>query len=212
LILVVVIVCLVAPVWSATVASVFQQTTATNSSERQQAIALYDQKKFSEARELLAAIVKKNKTDHLAWYYLGFTYLQQKKYKDASKALETAVKINPGFAAAHSGLGYLLLFRGKWKEAIQAAEVALRIDPKLADAHYVLGVGHLRTGDESAAVVNADAAIDLNPKFAPAYLLKSQAIVAQLGETAVNHPYRSPVTPQIRRADYAQAAGALQNI
>ena len=184
-----------------------QSATTASSAERQRAIALYDQKKFAEALDLLLAVVKKNKEDHLAWSYLGYALVQQKKYKAASKAFETALKLRPDIALVHSGLAYSFLFRSKWSDAIRAADNALRLNPNLADAYYAIAVAHLRTDKQDEALQNADSAIKINPRFAAAYLVKSQALTTFRGDVLVADESEST---EARRARFAQAAEALE--
>ncbi len=175
--------------------------------QRQRAISLYKEQKYEEARVLLLGVVKQDKEDYLAWYYLGFANIQHRKHKDASKAFETALKLRPDFAAARSGLGYSLLFRNKFSESIRAAQAALSLDPNLADAYYVIGVAHLRTNHQAEAINNAEKALKVNPQFAAAYLLISQAHTDFVGNAPVAEDAE---LPDARRKRFEQAANALE--
>lgn len=189
------------------------QSTATASQttsvdvDRQRAISLYHGKKYAEARTLLLNVIKGNKQDHLAWYYLGLIYIQQKKPKDASKAFETALRFRPDFAAGHSGLAYSLFFRNKLSAAVSAAQMALKLDPNLADAYYLIGVARLRTDNEDEALRNAEMALKLAPAFAPAYLLKSQALTSFIGAALLAEENE---VADARRDRFAKAAVALE--
>jgi cytochrome c-type biogenesis protein CcmH/NrfG len=175
--------------------------------ERQRAIALFDQRKFAEALDALRSVVAKDKSDHVAWYYLGFALTQQKKLKDASKAFETALKLRPNFPAAHSALGYSFLLRSKLSDAIREARAALKMDPNLVEAYYVIGAARLRSDDHKDALQNAEAALKINSRFAAAYLLKSQALTTFLGDALVTDISERS---EARRARFEQAAEALE--
>jgi len=152
--------------------------SAAQANNRNRGIQLYRERKFIEATKILRSVVKEDKTDHEAWYYLGLVLLPQPgKTKDAAKAFETAIKLQPNFASAHTGLAYTALQRNKSTEAVRESRAALHLDPTLAEPHYLIGVVHLRASDPEEALSEAGEAIRLNPDFAPAYLLRSQALV-----------------------------------
>lgn len=95
----------------AVLAQSIQSAATVSTTERQHAIALFDQRKFAEALDLLRAVVAKDKADHVAWYYLGFALIQEKKFKDASKAFETALKLRPKFSCRTFRPGLLISFK-----------------------------------------------------------------------------------------------------
>lgn len=193
---------------TATVASA--QMTATpvaNAEERQRGIELYRQEKFAEASKLLQKVLKKNRSDDEAWYYLGLALLHQsKEIKEASKAFETSLKLRPNFAPAHAGLAYSLLLREKTTDALRKAQQAISIDPTIPEAHYVSGVALLRMGNREDALREANEAIKLDPQVAPPYLLKSQALVTL--ESVPLSPGQDGRA--IRIARYRDAADALE--
>lgn len=154
-----------------------------NNDERQRGIELYQQKDYVAASDVLKRVVKRDKTDDVAWSYLGFALLHQpKRLKDASKAFETAVKLRPDSGGAHVGLAYSLLKRNKTAEAVRAARTAVRIDPNNFEAHYIIGVIRLQAGDPDEARQEAETAIKINAKFASAHLLKSQSLLSSIAQ------------------------------
>lgn len=184
--------------------SAFAQTSPVNL--RLRGIELYQQKKYSEAAEVLKQAITKDKTDADAWYFLGLALITDPKgLKDASKAFETAVKLRPNFAAARTGLAYALLLRNKTDSAAREARAALELDSTIADAYYVLGVTRLRAGAREEALKNAEAAIKLQPKVAAAYLLKSQALVSFLGDALIGEAEESADDRKARNSAAAEA-------
>ena len=100
-----------------TVAFAQTRSSPVNAEERQRGIDLYRQQKFADAAKILQKLVKKDRLDDEAWYYLGLALLHQpKRIKEASKAFETALKLRPNFTAARVGLSYSLLLRNKLAE------------------------------------------------------------------------------------------------
>ena len=205
------------------------QSLATGSSaqieNRNRAIQLYRVDKFAEAVKILRSVVKDDKTDHEAWYFMGLALLPQGKNKDAARAFETAIKLQPRFAAAHTGLAYAALQRRKSSEAVLAARAALNIDPKIAEPHYIIGVVHITAKDFEEALNEANEAVRLGPEFAPAYLLKGQALIGvsakrSLDASRFTRTASPPPTPeerveqlQKRKATatlYKEAAESLQ--
>lgn len=167
----------------------------TNNEERQRGLELYQQRNYVAASDTLKKVVKRNRTDDLAWSYLGLALLHQpKRTKDAAKAFATALKLRPDSAVAHVGLAYSFLIQNRSSDAFREAEKALSIEPNTVEAHYIVGMVRLRTGEPAEAGEHAEAAIKMNANFALAYLLKSQALVSSLSYA--------------RKSRYAQAVSA----
>lgn len=184
----------------------FAQTNPTQDSiDRNRGIELYRQGKYSDASDFLKKLVKKNKTDEQAWYYLGLALARQRDYKVASKAFETALKLRPSSAASHAALSFALLQRNKLADALREADAALTIDPALADAHYVSGVVYLRSGKRESALSEAENALRISPGFAGAYLLKSQALVSFVGDVLIRPDADEPLKER-----YTQAGDAME--
>lgn len=166
--------------------------------KRNRAIELYRAGQFTEAVKVLRSVVKEDKTDHQAWYYLGLSLLSQSgKTKDAAKAFETTIRLQPRFALAHTGFAYVAMQRRKPSEAVLAARAALNIDPSMAEPHYIIGVVHITANDPAEALTEANQAVRLNPDFAPAHLLKSQALVGVYAKRGkdTRRTYQSPPPP-----------------
>ena len=102
-------------------------------------IALYNQKKFTEAETHLREAVRLESTDPIAHYYLGMTLISIKNYGGAEKELELAVT-NGGdnLALAHKYLGGLYM-GSKNPKAADELEKYLKLDPKAADAERIKG-------------------------------------------------------------------------
>ena len=183
-----------------------QVAPAPGLAERERGIAHYNQNKTKEAVSTLKSAVKKDKTDHQAWYYLGLAQVKLKDYKEAAKSLQKVVQLQPDFALGHNAMAYTALMRDRLSEAKREADLTLRLDPNIKEAHYISGVANLREGDTVKALKAAEVVIKLDPKLAVGYLLKSQALVGFAG-TPSSPPGEST---EVRNARYLEAAGALE--
>lgn len=175
-----------------------------NSPDHIRGVELYREGKYADASNLLKKVVKQDKSDDEAWYYIGLALIHQKKLKDAIKAFETALKLRPDSADSHAGLSYALLRRNNLDRALREAQAAQAINPELVDAHYVAGVAHLRLGHREFALQEAESVLKLNPNFANAYLLKSQALVSFYGSVLIEDE-----KVEAREGRYLQARDAL---
>lgn len=180
---------------------------APNNEERQRGIDLYQQRNYVGASDVLKKVVKRNKTDDVAWSYLGFALLRQpNRIKDASKAFKTVLKLRPDSGEAHVGLAYSFFIQNKLSEAEREAQTALSVGQNMFEAHYIIGLVHLRAGEPKMALKHAEAAIDINANFAPPFLLKSQALVSSSGRSPRKRS-AAPVTGTAKRAGKVAGLG-----
>ena len=172
------------------------------------AVQLIREGETKKALDFLKKVVKRNKTDGEAWYYIGVVSLQLSDFKKATEAFKKAVEMRPDLAAqAQAGYAYALVLRNRLDSATVAANKALAIEPKNIEALYTLAIIDLRKGAREEAIKRADEIVALQPNFAPAYLLKSQAFVSYAGGVL----YPDLNTPKSERSlSYKSAADALE--
>jgi TonB family protein len=189
--------------------SAYPQTVPTDpTADRIRGMALYQNKAYRQAAAVLKKVVKSNRGDADAWYYLGLSLIQDPdELNDASKAFEAAVKLLPSFVPARAALAYSLLLRNRLENAARHARAALEADPNNNEAHYVLGVVLLRSGAKEEALQHAEASIKLQPQAAAPYLLKSQALVRFLSGALISE-VDTPI--EDRKSRYREAAAALE--
>lgn len=74
-----------------------------------QGIAYFQEKKYSEAQEVLEQAIKKEPLDAEAYYYLGLTLFEGfEEYRKAEDHLKKAVELFPNWAEYHYALGEVL--------------------------------------------------------------------------------------------------------
>lgn len=202
--------------------AISQQPVESISEQRDRAIQLYKQGDAKGAAKILAAVVKQDKSDSDAWYFLGLALVRADDLSNARKAFEATVKLKPDFGHAHTGLAYTLMGAAKNEEAAREARRAIELNVVDPEAHYILGVMHLRLGRNAEAMREAELAIAQKPNLATAYLLKSQTLMAIEREASaesenVVRVHAKELTKEERRQRYrkslesfAAAADALQ--
>jgi TonB family protein len=146
--------------------------------DRIRGIQLYKDGNTKAAIDVLNSVVKRDKLDPDAWYYLGLALTRDNQISKGRKAFETATALLPNFGPAHTGFAYTLMLTGRDDDAEREAARAIELDVKDYQSYYILGVVQLNRRRYEEAQRNVEAAIRLNPKFAAAYLLKSEVYVA----------------------------------
>jgi TonB family protein len=176
--------------------------------ELEPVIKLLREGESKKAIELLKKVVKNNKADGEAWYYLGIANLQVSEFKKASDAFKNAIEVRPDLAPlAHAGYAYSLVLRNRLVEAAAEANKALSLNPQNVEALYTLAIVDLRKGEKQESVRKVDLIIAIKPDFAAAYLLRSQAFISYSG--GVLYPDLNK-TKEERQVDYRSAAEALE--
>ena len=203
-----------------------QQSGESNSEQRNRGIQLYKQGDVKGAAKILSSIVRQNKSDADAWYFLGLALVRDDDFGNARKAFAATVKLRPDFGLAHTGLAYTLLAVAKNEEAGREARRAIELNIVDPDAHYILGVVYVRFGRNTEALAEAELAIAQKPNLAPPYLLKCQTLLALEGEASgksarVRFPANRELTDEEREErrrlrrnsaeSFASAAGALES-
>jgi tetratricopeptide (TPR) repeat protein len=154
-----------------------QQLPPNNSNETERGIKLYQQGNNSEAIKVLRAVVRTNKDDADAWYYLGLVNNRVGFAEAARQSFIMTIRFRPNFAPAYTGLAYAALSTNKLKEADFAVKKALVLGANNSLTHYVLGMLNLRKYEHSQALKEAEAAIATKDDFALGYYLKSRALI-----------------------------------
>lgn len=180
-------------------------TAQSNVPETQKAVELYKKGDYYGAISTLQPIVKANKNDGEAFYFLGMSQLQKGDLKESQKSLKKSAKLLPADGRPAKGLSLLALLRGNTGEAKKQAQRSISLNPNDAEAHYFLGVAHFRTGNESAAMKSADTSISLNPQLVSPYILKAEAVIYDDGAG-----WYSSASPAERTKRFTDATSILE--
>jgi len=178
---------------------------------RHPAIALYEQAKFDEAIRAFetATKTKEFKSNAVIWNYLGLSYLAKDEVKNSRKAFEKSVSLDPSSAVFRSNLAVSNLMSGQTGKAIENAEKAMALNPKLPAPYEVRGVANLQQHKLDLAERDADVFVQLDPASPKAYLLRSDVLIAKLGEQfAIEKTVKSGIDYLKRAVEALQTAAA----
>lgn len=188
------------------VAASAQSDSTTRSVELQAGIKLVEQRRDSEAVDVLKRATSKNKADAEAWFYLGIAYVHLLHIKEATESFETAIELKPDYADSHLALADAYLRQSRLAQASAEADTVLALRPNDPYAHYSLAFVSFRRGLLDDVIKHAELAIDEKPDFAGAYLLKAQALLS-------TYPSMAAVDEEAKkqnRARYLSAAEPLR--
>ena len=152
-------------------------------SQRDQAIKYYLDGNNIEAILALEKIVKQKQysSDADAVNYLGLAYQNALEDKKARKMFEKAVKLQPANANYRANLSYAYLLIRQLNKSQQEAKKSLQIDPSNTSALFVMGTADLWEGDLKSAFTTSDKMLIADPAFPLGYILKSDVLIAALG-------------------------------
>lgn len=97
--------------------------------KKQQAIALIQQGRFSEAKAAFSEICRKNESDPEAWFMLGAVNGQLGKLPEAISCCKKVISLNPSFLDAYYNLGEAYNLTGKYADALAQFRKVLTLNP-----------------------------------------------------------------------------------
>jgi len=170
-------------------------------------LKLYRQGKNAEAVGLLSEAIKQNefKSDATIWNFLGLAYLAVNDAKKSRKPFEQAVKLRPNNSIYHSNLAYAYLLFRQMGKARSESKKAIEHDPKNVTAYYLQGSANLWELKLNDAMYDAEQMVMIDPADPQGYILKSDILVAELGQKVMKG---SDVKDEIKYLK--QAADALR--
>ena len=115
--------------------------------QRDYAITLMQQQRFSEALPLFLQLAETNPDDWSLFYMAGQCYRFTNNYSEAVRALQNAADLNPGEAQVFLALGIAFQLAEDYTSSVSALEQAIRIEPQLFSAYNSLGLTYRKTGE-----------------------------------------------------------------
>ena len=131
--------------------------------EFQQAVALYNQGKFSEAAVRLEGLLNAAPESFEVHELLGLVYSSQSQDAKANPHLEKAVRLNPNSAPARSNLAANLSRLGKPELALEQFKKAAEIEPQNFDTNHNLGEFYIRAGQIATGASFLERAQQIDP-------------------------------------------------
>lgn len=94
---------------------------------------------FSQAGEILLAILREHPGFAAAYNNLGTVYFAQEKWLEAAEAYQAAIRLQSDYVDAYYNLGLALARAGRRTEAMAAWRALLELAPAHPGAHFQLG-------------------------------------------------------------------------
>jgi tetratricopeptide (TPR) repeat protein len=160
-----------------------QQPPQTNEKER--GIELYHRGDFNEAVKSLQGVVKKQKNDSDAWYYLGLSLRNAGNLKEARKAFEKTLRLRPNLAPGYAAIAYTCLLGNDTKGAVRNAEKSLAIDPQNIESICIVGQVRLMERAAGDALARAEEALKIKSDYSEALILKTKALVSMFAQAQI---------------------------
>jgi tetratricopeptide (TPR) repeat protein len=123
---------------------------------------LAEQRKFTEATEVLREQTKINPFEDYAYSLLGRVYWQQQDYANSEAAFRKQIEVTPLDGWAHSNLGDMLLEWRKYKEAVPELERAISLLPDNEMVRVSLGRAYLNLDETQKAIDAFEEALKLD--------------------------------------------------
>jgi tetratricopeptide (TPR) repeat protein len=114
--------------------------------------ALMGQKKFSESRQLLDAMLKANASSPDVLFQLGVVNLAENKYKEASDAFRRSYDLNPANSRGLMGVVETEMAQNHPDQALQLLQAESAKAPTRMDLTMALGNTAVRAGKFDAAI------------------------------------------------------------
>ncbi len=123
---------------------------------------LLEQRKSSEAIEVLREQTKINPFEDYAYNLLGLAYQQQQDYANAEQAFRKQLEVSPLDQTTHSNLGRMLVEWRKYKEAVPELERAISLAQDDEQLRVSLGRAYLNLGETEKAISAFDEAFKID--------------------------------------------------
>jgi len=136
----------------------------------EQAQALIDLGRPSEALKALTAIVRDYPTDAEAYYLVGWVLNREGRGADAERSLREHLRRSPASPKGHAQLAVALLAQARHAEAVEILRQAIRLKPTWAELHFNLGYACAHLGQSEEATARFRETLRLDPNYLEAYI------------------------------------------
>lgn len=134
----------------------------------QLAIEHFNSRRFSDAEEIVRAVLENDRTNVVAYHLLGMIAFRTDRAQDAAMHLSKAIEIEPEYVNAYNDLANVYKANGQIDQVIATYERLLSIRPNDALAFYHLGNAFAAKGMFNKAKESFLRSVKINPGFAHA--------------------------------------------
>lgn len=181
------------------------------SRQRDQAFALEQQGRNTEAEEAWRGILKSEPGDAEAWAHLGFLEARQGRYREAISLYRRAAALKPSMPDLQLNLGLALFKAGELKEATRVFAPLLKktppVSPDAQRLRILLGMAYYGSGDYAAAIPLLKDAMARDPQDLPYRLVLAQSCLRAEQYPCVLDVYRQILALNAESAEADMLAG-----
>jgi protein O-GlcNAc transferase len=143
----------------------------------QQALALHQRGKLSDAAKTYEEILEQRPAYFDALHLLGVVACQMKNLNRGEELISKAIKINPNDASAYFNHGNALKDLTRFDEALASYDKAIALKPDYAAAYSSRGNALMDLNRPGEALMSYDRAIALQPDYAETYDCRGNALM-----------------------------------
>lgn len=170
-----------------------------------QAVSLYEQQNYQEAKKLLDEILNRDPHNELAHNAMGSVYTALKDYNRAITEYTTVINLHPLFAPAFYNRGRVYNFLEKYDEAVADFQISIDINP--SDFGYRakgnIGLIYHQQGKYDQAIEAFADAMKYDDSKADTYYFRGETYTAMGNYSAAIADYEAALT-RFSRYDLAQ--------
>lgn len=151
-------------------------------------IALVAEKDWEGLKKHALRWTEKQPLETMAWYALGYAYLNSHQANKAIAAYQQALRIDPEDSNAWglSGLATAYIFSGNIAKAIEVYLEALRVNPEDPKLWSALGYAYEESGQIAKAINAYQQAVNLDPKDAQAWFILGMSVLPEQTTKAID--------------------------
>ncbi len=147
--------------------------TSTPRELRLAAAYAIDRKQYKNAEQWLSAATRKDPTDPIGWFLLGWSQDKRKQPLDAVASYSALIALRPQSPVAYYRRGAAFAEAKRWGEAIANYDEAIGYDPAYVACCVDRGLAKLGSGDLRGAESDFTLALDLDGTPTRVYFLRS---------------------------------------
>ncbi len=136
----------------------------------------YDEKKYTECKNLLNRAIELKSDFALAYYNRGLAAYYLKEHQHAIEDYSRALDLDPSYTSAYYNRGLVYHDLKEYQRAIDDYNRAIDLDPNKVNAYYNRGLVYHDLKEYQRAIEDYNHAIDLDPNKADAYYGRGLAI------------------------------------
>jgi tetratricopeptide (TPR) repeat protein len=152
----------------------------------EEAVELEHEERFREAIVELGRVLKADRRNPYAYFYLGVAFFETGELEPARDAYAACLQVAPAHLGARVAICHVLRVLGDTRGAVREGMAALSRAPGDPDAMYAVGLAYHAQGDGAAAQKYLEAFLQTGPEFEVA--VEARALLAAIDGADTSSP------------------------